>query len=307
MQDSLPPIPQHRKPLCDTALACIAVAAFLSGHLSASAQPAASAALQPHRAVYEINLLRSSVGAGIADLTGRMAYELTGSDCAGYKQTMRMVTRTSNNEGGTSLSDLRSSFFEDADGRNFRFETQNYRDRRLSESSAGQAVVEEKPGSAAGLADADERLRVRLSAPSPKEFVLESDVLFPVEHSVKMLEAAKRGDRLFSADIYDGSDKGEKVFTVTAAIGAKQPADATTNMPAVEGDGEVLKDLPAWPVSLSYFETDNPRDDAAPTYELAFVFFENGVSRRLTIDYGTFAIRGVLQSLEIIEPEACAQ
>lgn len=288
-----------------TALASLAAALVWTGSTQAFASGPATAALQPHRAVYEISLLRSSVGAGIANLTGRMVYELTGSDCAGYTQKMRMVTRTSNNDGESSVSDLRSSFVEAADGRNFSFESQNFRDRRLSESSAGRAVVEQNSAGRSENAG-NRRLRVRLSEPERKEVVLNVDALFPVEHSIKLLEAAKSGDRLFSAEIYDGSEKGEQIFTVIAAIGEEMTAEAKVTLPPLEGaDARQLQTRTAWPVSLSYFERDNPRDDAAPTYELAFVFFDNGVSRRLMIDYGTFAIRGTMTSLTIMPPEPC--
>ncbi|MEM9030659.1 MAG: cell envelope integrity EipB family protein [Pseudomonadota bacterium] len=278
--------------------AIVAVAGMLHlGSTTANAQ--AAAALKPHRAVYEITLVRSSVGAGIADLTGRMVYELTGSDCAGYTQKMRMVTRTANSEGNVSVSDLRSSYFESAADRTFRFETENFRDKQLSDSSAGSAAVDSKPGS-----QSERRLRIRLSAPTSKELLIDANALFPVEHSVKLLEAARRGERIFSADVYDGSEKGEKVFSTTAAIGQMLPAGANERLQAAK-DSTVLNALKSWPVSLSYFERDDPRDDAGPTYELAFLFFDNGVSRRLVIDYGTFAIRGRLTTLKMLPPARC--
>ena len=42
-----------------------------------------------------------------------------------------------------------------------------------------------------------------------------------------------------------------------------------------------------------------------PAYELAFLYFENGVSRRLYIDYGEFAIRGSLKEITFLEPGKC--
>jgi hypothetical protein len=42
-----------------------------------------------------------------------------------------------------------------------------------------------------------------------------------------------------------------------------------------------------------------------PAYELAFLYFENGVSRRLFIDYGEFAVRGTLQRVEFLELAKC--
>ena len=71
--------------------------------IAALALPLAAAArnakvLAPHRAVYEITLDRSRGGSGVSDMSGRMVYELKGSECEGYTQTMRFVTRMTNQE-----------------------------------------------------------------------------------------------------------------------------------------------------------------------------------------------------------------
>ena len=42
-----------------------------------------------------------------------------------------------------------------------------------------------------------------------------------------------------------------------------------------------------------------------PVYELEFLFFENGVSRKLFIDYGEFAIRGELKEIVFHAPSKC--
>lgn len=256
--------------------------------------------LQPHRAVYEITLGRSSVGAGVSQLTGRMVYELSGSQCAGFTQKMRMVTRTSGNQGQTSVSDLRSTFFEAAASKSFRFETENFRDKRLTEVTRGSAQFGK-----AGAEDAGKRqLRIRLVEPSNKDLSISTNALFPIAHSVALIKAAQSGERLFSVDLYDGSDKGDKIYATTAAIGALLTGQEKGALPKV-GDTAKLLGLEAWPVSLSYFEKDNTGDDAAPTYELSFIFFANGVSRRLEIDYGAFAIKGRLSQLTFLKEKPC--
>ncbi len=69
----------------------------------------------------------------------------------------------------------------------------------------------------------------------------------------------------------------------------------------------MLDELEAWPVSLSYFDQEKEGTDALPSYELAFLFFENGLSRQLLIDYGQFAIRGKLSRLEMLKETACSK
>ena len=280
----------------DRLRAALAISAALALAAQSAPSAGAEAELAPHRAVYDVTLASTSVGAGITELTGRMVYELTGSNCAGYTQKMRLVTRTANSEGNQSLSDMRSSYFEDLARRRFTFSTENFQDERLSESSAGSARVP---------SDGDGQMRIEITMPRRKHMAVPADgVLFPVAHSIELLEAARAGKRTFRADIFDGSEKGEKVFDTTAAIGRGLPVGANGALADAEG-AAVLDGLRAWPVSLSYFEKANGRDDAAPTYELAFLFFDNGVSRRLVIDYGAFAIKGRLTSLEMLKPAPC--
>lgn len=258
--------------------------------------PAAAAGpqLAPHRAVYDMALERSGASAGISALTGRMVFELKGNACKGYEQTMRFVTETMDQNGKMSLTDQRSTFYEKADGRSFRFESDQFRNDRLTEKTRGEAVRSKGP----------DRLSVRIQSPQTQEKNINRKILFPVEHSIRLLEAAEAGKQLFSADLYDGSEKGEKVYATTAAIGAKRPPGVNSELPEAESS-ETLNKLAAWPVSLSYFEIGGQRRDGVPNYELSFIYFENGVSRKLLIDYGSFSMRGELVKLTMLPQQPC--
>ena len=96
--------------------------------------------LAPHRAVYEMTLAEARGGAGVTQVTGRMVYELTGSACEGYTQNMRFVTSMANQSGSTTVSDLRSSSWEDASAKRFRFSSSQFRDDKPTEATAGEAT-----------------------------------------------------------------------------------------------------------------------------------------------------------------------
>lgn len=273
----------------------LAVAAGIAAMVVASAGRAAEQPnLAAHRAVYDITLDKAKSGAGVAELTGRMVYELTGSACEGYTQTMRFVTRMVNQEGEAQLSDMRSSTFEDVGAANFKFSSSQYRDDQQTEQTAGDA----KRQSGAPL------IKVEVTKPKKLDLSIASATLFPVQHSIAMLEAARAGKSLFAADLYDGSEKGEKVYATTAVIGARTAPGKAPKTPDVKG-AEKLDALAAWPISLSYFDKKADKGDAAPSYELAFLFFENGVSQRLFIDYGDFSIRGTLKDLVFLDTPPC--
>lgn len=258
------------------------------------ASAAETAALAPHRAVYDITLVDARPGAGISELTGRMVYELTGAACAGYTQKMRFVTRTTNQEGQVTISDMRSSSWEDAAGDRFRFDNAQYRDDRQVEQTVGEAVRRKAAG----------EIRVELTKPKKRVTKLPVDAMFPIQHSMRLLETAQSGQTVLSADLFDASERGEKVYRTNAFIGTRHSPGYNKSLPAVS-NSETLDGLPAWPIALSYFEQDKELEDAMPSYELGFVFFANGVSRRLLIDYGNFSIRGELKELEFLEPEKC--
>ena len=252
--------------------------------------------LAPHRAVYEMTLAEARGGAGVTQVTGRMVYELTGSACEGYTQNMRFVTSMANQSGSTTVSDLRSSSWEDASAKRFRFSSSQFRDDKPTEETAGEAT----------RAPTGNDVKVDLTKPAKKDLSLRMGVYFPIQHSIALLEAARAGKAIFRANLFDGSEKGEKVYDTVSFIGRVQPAGGNRKLPVVK-DAERLNLMPAWPVSIGYFEPGSDSKDAVPAYELMFLFFENGVSRQLFIDYGEFAIQGEIKEITFLEPRACEQ
>lgn len=287
----------HRRQLPNGALVAVGLLALTCGGMPAAAagvQDGGVAALQPHRAVYDLKLSKTRPSSKVTSVTGRMVYELTGSACAGWSQNMRIVTETVTSEGESTLSDQRSTSWEDSQGRKMTFEWMVYRDRQLVESTAGVATRE--PGEGGDI-------KVDLTTPERRQVEVSGSALFPVQHSLHMLDAARSSERVFKADFYDGSENAEKVYLTTTYIG-KKLADGNKKLPKV-ANAERLDTVAAWPVSISYFEPDSGKQDAVPSYELSFLMFENGVSRRLFMDYGEHAMEGELTSITFLEPQRC--
>lgn len=250
--------------------------------------------LAPHRAIYEMTLATSRGGTGVSSVTGRMAYELTGSPCEGYTQSMRFVTRMTNQSGSTVVTDLRSSTWEEGSGKRFRFDSSQFRDDKATDITVGDAA---RPG-------ATDDVKVELTKPAKKNISLSARVYFPIQHTIALINAAKATKTSFRADLYDGSEKGEKVYDTVAAIGRAQAPGGNRRLPEVK-NADRLDRLRAWPVSIAYFEPGADRLDALPAYELTFLMFENGVSRKLYIDYGEFALQGELTEATFHEPSKC--
>lgn len=276
-----------------TLLALTALAATAAAQGAAQgAAPAQTVHLAPHRAVYDIALDRSAPGSGVTEMTGRMVYELTGSACEGYTQNMRFVTRSTTTDGAMKLNDLRTSSWEETGGKRLRFTTTQYENDRLAEAAQGDAGRDGKG------------IRIAIDKPASKALKIEGEVFFPIQHSIALIEAARAGKPLFRADLFDGSEKGEKVYETSAVIGRKLAPGAAKASSGVKG-AERLDALPSWPIAISYFEPGSSNRDAVPTYELGYRFFDNGVTTGLRIDYGEFAIRGEMTALEFLEPTKC--
>jgi hypothetical protein len=249
--------------------------------------------LTPHRAIYEMTLDDTRSATGITGIDGRMVFEFTGSSCNGYSLNMRMVTQMTDSQGQTNMTDLRSSTWEQGDGQKFRFQSAQYLNEKLGDVTMGRAV-REPPKS---------EVKVKISQPSRAELNLSGQVLFPTQHSLALIDAAVAGQNLFQARIYDGSEKGRKVYDTTAFIGSMvKPGGDKTELEAAAMD-KGLGELVSWPVSIGYFESKD--GDLTPSYQIDFRLYANGVSRELLIDYGDFSIHGTLTSLEYLKASEC--
>jgi hypothetical protein len=247
--------------------------------------------LASHRAVYDLTLAQTRGNSTVA-ARGRILYDFSGNACDGYALQFRQVSELDNGEGKVTLSDLRSTSWEDAAAKKFVFKSQNYLNETLIDSVDGQA----ERGS--------DKVAVELAKPADKKFDLEAAIAFPTDHMRRIIEAARAEKTILELPLYDGSDKGEKVYNTLTIIGhaiapnERLPGDAAAGKDA-------LASLRRWPVTVSYFDkTANPGDQA-PVYSIKFELYENGVSRALLLDYNDFSISGELTSIELRDSKPC--
>ncbi len=245
--------------------------------------------LAPHRAAYELSLL-SVRGKNVAAASGRIGLEFTGSSCEGYATNFRLATRIMDGEGQSRLSDTRTTSFESGDGRSLRFR---------SESRVNDRVTQRTDGTAERAADGG--LSIDLREPKPNKVDADAAAIFPNDHTLRLLAAARAGQRIVEVKVYDGSDGGEKIYDTTAIIGAEIPASGRPVEEASEKAG--LKDMRRWPVAISYFEQG--QGERTPVYVLSFDMFENGVAGALKLDFGEFSLKGEMTRLEMLKAPDC--
>ncbi len=266
-----------------------------SGLTHVPAVAAASGPFLSHQALYELSLVKSRGSNAISNARGRILYNFSGSSCEGYTSEFRQVSELDSGEGKLTLSDLRSSSWEDAAGKSYRFKI----DTRMNDTdSAPVDGVAERVG---------DHITVKLKQPAAKTFDLDGNVVFPTEQIQHIIAAAREGKRVLELTVYDGSDNGEKVYNTLSVIGQPIPGDKAIDSPDPSTQNDVMKTMRRWPVTVSYYDHDTKPNEGeqTPVYAMSFELYENGVSRALVLDYNDFVISGALGKLDVKDSKPC--
>lgn len=275
----------------------LALALMLSAACLAPAPIAAAApnvSFLAHQAVYDLSLKTSRGNASINGARGRILYNFTGSVCEGYTTEFRQVSQIDTGESRTTMSDLRSTSWEDGEGKSYRFKIQT----RMNEA---------EPVSVDGIAErSGKTITVKLKQPKVKTFTIE-DAVFPTEQVKLIIEAARAGKSLLELTVYDGSDDGEKVYNTLTVIGQPIPGSKEPATPDAASRNETFKSLTRWPVTISYYDraAQSRSGEQTPVYAMSFELYEDGVSRALVLDYNDFAIAGAMDRIDIRDTKPC--
>src|SRR3981081_2424259 len=232
--------PRDLKSLLLTAAVVVAAA---WGSWGGRAEAAAGGPFLSHQALYELSLLKSRGSAAINSARGRILYNFSGSACEGYTSEFRQVSELDSGEKGT-LSDLRSTSWEDGAGKSYRFKI----DARMNESDSTPVDgIAERSG---------DHIDVKLKQPVSKTFTLDGATVFPTEQIQRIIAAAREGKSVLELMVYDGSDNGEKVYNTLSVIGQPIPGDRTISSPDPSTANDVMKPLTRWPVTVRYYDRD---------------------------------------------------
>ena len=273
-------------------VAAIAVASVLAG---GRAEAAASIPFLPHQALYDLSLVKSRGSNAINSARGRILYNFSGSACEGYTSEFRQVSELESGEDKVTLSDLRSTSWEDGAGKSYRFKIET----RMNDSDASPVDgVAERVG---------DHVTVKLKQPQAKTFTLDGNTVFPTQQIERIIEAARAGKSVLELTVYDGSDNGEKVYNTLSVIGQPIPGDRTIASPDPSTESSAMKSLTRWPVTVSYYDRGaKPTEgEQTPVYSMSFELFENGVSRALVLDYNDFVVAGALGKFDIKDSKPC--
>jgi EipB-like len=273
----------------------MATVAVASGFGGSGAVAAAGSPFLAHEALYDLSLVKSRGSNSIASARGRILYNFSGSACEGYTSEFRQVSELDSGEDRLTLSDLRSTSWEDGAGKSYRFKI----DARMNDTDSSPVDgVAERTG---------DHVTVKLKQPVAKTFTLDGSTVFPTEQIQRIIQAAQAGKTVLELTVYDGSDNGEKVYNTLSVIGQPIPGNRTTASPDPSTESDVMKSLTRWPVTVSYYDRDaKPTEgEQTPVYAMSFELYENGVSRALVLDYNDFVISGAMGKFDVKDSKPC--
>lgn len=265
------------------AIVLLLAASLTAGPTLSSAAAELTAA---HRASYVLSLKSTKSGSGIADVKGRMAFEIIDA-CDGWTVNQKLELRILSNEAPELLTETSYTSWESKDGLRFRFDSRTTRNGDLAEQFRGSAeLVDLKKGGEATY-----------TVPEARKLKLPEGTLFPTAHTEAVIRAAAAGETFDYRTLFDGSS-ADSPFGVSAVM---RPVDAEP--PSPDSGLAKLATPKAWRVKLAFFPQASK--EANPDYEISVLLYENGVVRDMVLDYSNFSLKATLDRAEALPKPKC--
>lgn len=280
-----------------TLLILLGASSIQAAPVTEAAAPASSEAkagtpgkakIAPHRAIYKMALASVKNGSNITGVNGKMLFEWS-DVCDGWAVQQHLQLHFSYAEGDESNVTSTVVSWESKDGKRYNFNVRRVSDGKETDIFRGKAVMEKDGG------------LVTYSAPKDKTMKLTTDTIFPSAHTSVIIEKAEAGEKLFTRRVFDGSDEAGS-NDISAFIGPEQAHVETTEMnPKLKNNPLLVQ--PLWPVRMAFYKLDT--ETGEPDYEMNLNLLANGVARDMMLDYGDFAVSGVLTNIEPLPPSDC--
>jgi hypothetical protein len=236
-------------------------------------------AMAPHRAVYRLVLDSARSQGGVQNVDGAMIYEVVDA-CDGWATRQRMTMTLRERDGISVEMNTDYSTFESKDGRTLRFSMTQITEGAVTQRVSGEATLAAGGG------------RVVYQDPAPHEIALPPGTLFPMAHTLRVLAAARAGERIVVVPVLDGSTEDGAQDTTTLVLGGWQ-------QPPAQAPHALLAGLGFARMKIAFFEPGQPQDGAAtPAYEVALRYWQNGIADELLMNFGDFSVRGSMVELQ---------
>lgn len=256
--------------------------------LATPAALSAESRLASHRAFYVLSL-GAAKGNGVAAVEGAMSLDWQ-ETCDGWTMAQRMRFQLFDSDGESIDNDITFSSWESRDGLTYRFTMRTMRNGELAEELRGRASLDGRGKGGKAV----------FTVPENEILELAPGTLFPTEHTLVLIDAAKSGQRSLTRNVFDGASV-EGAMEVNAFMA---PVPASEGAVAGAGSAGELVAGPSWRTRMAFFRTDDQRG-SEPEYETTLRVFGNGVGTDFLFDYQEFSIKARLERLEAVLPPRC--
>lgn len=238
-----------------------------------------------YKAYYKLSLGTVGPDSIVNDVEGTMMVEFRDA-CNGWTIQQNSELFVSTQEGNEEEVKWNYVTWESRDGLLFRFNMRRSVNDLIEDDIRGVATIDPQMNEGKAIYEKPYYFTQKFSAKT----------LFPTAHFIQLLNGAKRGEKLLSCTVFDGSTL-EGASEVNAFIGLlHQPQEQN---PPGSKTSELKK---FWPIRFAIYGPHNTGE--GPDLESAQQVMENGIPLEYTIDYGDFKIKGVLERYELLK-ESC--
>jgi len=262
-------------------IAGLAVCASLAS-LAASGTKAGAAGIAPHRAFYEVALVRAGPSAGLEAISGATAFEWsTACDREVASRETRLLVRHSG--GGEAAVRIDFQAWESSDGAAYGFAGKTTRDGAATQERRGTATLAASGGKAV------------YSKPGARRMALPPGTLFPGAWIREVIGHARDGNGLLTRRVFFGENEDD-LLTASVLV-LPDGADAEP-----EEIPEALQDIASWRARIAFF---SPEGGSTPAFESTERIFENGVGGDAVVAFPDFTVRYRLKKLELLDRPEC--
>ena len=261
------------------------------GFLFSSFSAAAAHELVSHKAVYDIALALTKGGAaGVVNAYGKMGYRIQ-KVCDQWETESVFSLDIGYEMAGPDTTNWKQTTKESADGCLFEF------DVFVREKGADRKDLSGK-----AVCDGNKKI-LRLKLPVQSEAVFPGNVVFPVQQTLRLLQAAESGKKSVSAYVYDGT-RPEALYSMNAVISVPEKTD----VPKIAGDVNLVTDKKSYRYDAAFFEEfgGSKQQDGTPQYEVTMHYYENGISDQIEQDFGAYRLKSTLAEIKKLKDVPCS-
>ena len=128
-----------------------------------------------------------------------------------------------------------------------------------------------------------------------KKLSFNKNILFPLEHLQKIIKKAKKGQSIFTSEVFFGNEESNHVKTVSTFISNKRQAKVHNNKESAK--------IMVWPIKIAFYSKTKNKTD--PDYEISLELDEVGVVYSYKVNYGDFEVNAKLKDIKVIKKKVC--